>query len=115
MRKLWSLFVGSLPILQRLPAVFLEDGSNQGSSVAVAVSDRRWRDRGRDQRGQNRLDTLIRRFHNPGPGQAEFSVKVPCPCGCGDALLWLAACFRRVELFRRPGAGRGGAEWPFPR
>ncbi len=88
MRKLWSLFVGSLPILsgcQRSPL----DGSNQGSSLAVAVPTEDAAIEAATREARASLEGFIRPLSNPSPGQTDFSVKVPVREGAGTHYLWL--------------------------
>ena len=88
MRKLWSLFVESLPVLsgyQRSPL----DGSNQGSSLAVAIPTEDAEIEAATREASASLEWFITPLSHPRPGQTDFSVKVPVREGTGTHYLWL--------------------------
>jgi len=88
MRKLWSLLAGTLPILsgcQRSPL----DGSNQGSSLAVAVPTEDAAIEAASREARASLEGFIGPLSRPSPGQTDFSVKVPVRHGEETDYLWL--------------------------
>lgn len=88
MRNLWSLIVGILPALggcQRSPV----DGSNQGSSLAVAVPTGDDAIEAAIREARDSLDKFIRPLSHPSPEQSEFSVKVPVREGETTHYLWM--------------------------
>jgi uncharacterized protein YegJ (DUF2314 family) len=88
MRKLWSLLARTLPILSgghRSPL----DGSNQGSSLAVAVPTEDGAIEAATREARASLEGLIGPLSHLSPGQSDFSVKVPVREGEMTHYLWL--------------------------